>query len=187
MRTRISHGSKKRLYIGNRGFSLIEILVVVTSLILISGFGFATLLFTQRRQSVDQTTFDIKQFIEKAKYNSVSHVKKNADLQSPTPCDNKAPFAYEIDISPTVVTMNVLCKNPGDPTIFSGKYDEKKFPTRVNITRNGCLKFAFDVDTNSIDCTNSAESLPSRITLSHPDGSYQKTLIIDTSGNVSIE
>ena len=186
MRKKISHGSKKRFYIGNRGFSLIEILVVVTALILISGFGFTTLVFTQRRQAVDQTAIDVKQFIERAKYNAVSHVKP-ADNVFHSSCTEKIPYVYELDIRPDTVIMNVLCKNPNNPTLFAAPYTEKKFPTRVTITRNGCLKFAFDVATNSIACTNPSESLPSLITIAYPDGSYQKTLNIDTSGNVSIQ
>lgn len=174
------------LFAKKKGFSLIEILVVVTALILISGFGFTTLVFTQRRQVVDQSALDIKQFIERAKYNSLSRVKP-ADNKFPVQCLEKIPYGYELDITSTKVIMNVLCKNQNDTTIYAAPYDEKKFPTQFTITRNGCLKFAFDVATNSISCTNVSENLPSIIILSHPDGSYQKTLNIDTSGNVNVQ
>lgn len=191
MRRKKNYSSKKLFFVNNRGFSLIEILVVVTALILIAGFGFSTLVFTQRRQVVDQTAADIKLFIERAKYNASSRVVKKPVIQQPTsiptPCDNKIPYAYEIDISSTNVVMNVLCKNTGDPTTYVGKYEEKRFPTQLTITKNGCLKFMFDVATNSISCSNAAENLPSIITISQTDGGYSKALNIDMSGNVNLQ
>lgn len=186
MRKKRSVSSVQQLLNLNAGFSLIEILVVVTALILISGFGFATLVFTQRRQAVDQSAQDIKLFIERAKYNSISHVKP-ADSGFPVECLEKVPYGYELDITSTQVVMNVLCKNAGNPTIYSARYDQKIFPTKLTITRNGCLKFAFTVSDNTISCSNPSESLPSIITISQTDGSYQKTLNIDTSGNITLQ
>ena len=165
----------------SQGFSLIEILIVMSSIIVLSGIGFATLATTQRRQAVEQSQLDIKIAIERTKYNAVSRVKRPG---CPT-----APLTH-MDINFCSIGGGCL-DNTNDYEIFSicgsetNVFEEKKLRDNLNLApapSSTCRILRFSVGSSSLQ--NMSGSLPCNIILQKYG--ITRTLVVDSSGNVRL-
>lgn len=84
------------------GFSLIELLVSFTLIAIISGIGFASFVTYSRTQIVTQTSSNIKQTIELAKFNAISSVKPDTSICE----EDSALSSYKINICDNVTCLN---------------------------------------------------------------------------------
>lgn len=164
--------------ISQKGFSLIEVLVVISSIVLLSGFGFASLVGSQRKQVVEQTASDIKLAIDHAKYNAASRVKRPGCTTNPL---------QNIEIR--------FCRSGGctsatnDYEIFSvcgsqtNSFEREEFNGDIDLgTTSTCRNLRFSILTTTVQ--NVGGSLPCSIVISKYG--ITKTLTVDRSGNVGI-
>lgn len=159
-----------------QGFTIIELLVVFTIAVILSGSGYVALTSYSRRQALDQIADDAKGAINQAKYSAVSKTK-------PTACGGNILTEYKFIICSAqnpCTTSNVTYETdaicaPLAPAIYS-----KKIPSSI-----------------LIDQTNTTCKTLSYNTLTGFDGTgckivftgygLTKSVIIDNSGNSSIQ
>lgn len=84
------------------GYTLIEILVVIALIAILSALGFSGYISYSRRQTLVQTGSEVKQTIERAKFNAASSVK-------PQTCtDSLVGYSFTIN-SNISYRLNLLC------------------------------------------------------------------------------
>lgn len=105
------------------GFTLIELMVVFSMGIVISAVGFASFSSYSKKQTVEQAASDLKQTIEKTKYNSTNGVK-------PDKCGSDPLQYYTFYLDSTSRKYGINCEDPAPPT----PYFEKKLPSGLSFS-----------------------------------------------------
>lgn len=161
----------------NKGFTLIELMVVFSLMSLISGIGFVSFSSYNQKQIINQAAQDIKLIFDNAKFNALSSVKESTSCSNGTlvgykivvcskaSCLGPATDAYEID---------VMCSDV-DSLLYS-----KKLPQNVIIDATstcGVVKY------NTL--SNFVEGGPCDIVVAGYD--IESTIRIDGGGNASIQ
>lgn len=163
----------------NKGFTLLELLVVFSLATFVTGLGIVSFVGYGRIQDVAQSTNNIKLLIQEAKFNSLSAVRPaKTPLGNTTSCSDDDPLSgYRLDfsLSNTKVSLFVLCG--AQPEVA---YKTVNLPTNVTIgTGTTCSSVQFDVisaKTNGPPCDIEIQGI----------GNQKKTISIDILGNVSI-
>ena len=160
-----------------RGFTLIEILVVFTVTAILASVGFASFVSYGRNQQITQSANDMKLLISQARFNAISTVKVNRDSQGNTiSCGSEVLSGYTV-----VVTGNNRlrlmqeCANTGSQTVRT-----VTAPRNVTFS-NGttCTTIRF----SSLSANSTGGSCLIRL------GAYglTKTITVDAVGNVSVQ
>ncbi len=162
---------KKNTY----GFTLVELLVVVSMISIISGLGFASLSSYSRQQTVTQAAEDIKQDINLARFNAISAVKPSGQCgtsdtltgyrldfcqYSTTPCSSDYQIVALCGSQPVVSSKNMLsslslttdaiapseiCKSI---TFTARTGASVGLPCKINVKGTGSKYFQLSVDEN---------------------------------------
>lgn len=98
-------GSNLSLFISHlsssRGFTIIELLVVITMVGLVSGVGMFSLVNYGNTQSVEQTVSNVKGIFDEAKFNALSSVVRVTNDEGITiSCEDNL-SSYRVDILPS--------------------------------------------------------------------------------------
>src|SRR3990167_1076067 len=154
-----------------KGFSLLELLVVFSLISLITGIGFVTFTSYSQKTVLDQAAQDVKQQIEKAKFNALSQVK-------PPGCVGDL-LAYQINfINSTQYRITAFCATQS--MIFSTNTLSKGVTFQ---NENVCEGIMFDTLTNSISISG-LRTLP--CTIQVEAYSSRQDITVDQNGNVTI-
>lgn len=160
----MAYGSKLQ-----KGFSLLEILVVFSLIALITGVGFVAFNTYSQKSVITSAADDVKLGIEKAKYNALSRVK-------PPGCTGEL-LAYQINfINSTQYRLTAVC------TTQSMVYSTGTLPKGVTFRdQNSCDGIMFDTVTNSISIQG-LRTLP--CTFEVNAYSSTQSITVTTDGNV---
>ena len=166
----------------NKGFTIIELLVVITMVGLVSGVGIFSLVNYGNTQNLEQSVANVKGIFDEAKFNALSSVVREFDADgTPITCTDRL-VSYRVDIIPSSLTPDVVelymeCDNS---TNLVKSYI---FPDNQNI---GVDTTCDEVQYKAISLeTTALPLLPCVISIEAY--SQTKTITIDTIGNLSIE
>ncbi len=97
----------------SRGFTLIELLVVFSIIAVLSGIGIVSFVTYSHSQQVNQTGNNIKLLVSQARFNALSAVKTNQDLNGNTiSCGSDSLGGYTINmLGNSQMELNQLCEN----------------------------------------------------------------------------
>lgn len=165
-----------------RGFTIIELLVVITMVGLVSGVGMISLVNYGNTQNVEQSVANIKAIFDEAKFNALSSVVRESDGNgNPIACTGNL-SSYRVDIIPaTGVEDSVeLYMECGDSTSLVKTYT---LPDNLNIgVDTTCDEVEYQV------ITLEASALPLLPCVVSIEGHGQiRSLTIDSIGNLNIE
>ncbi len=156
-----------------RGFTLLEIMVVFTLLSVVSGVGLFSFLEFNQSQELNQSARDISLFFEKARANTTSFVK-------PAVCEDRTLEGYSVRYcgaetctdEDSVYEMNVIC---GNEEFLS---DKLELPAQIIHTNEStCTQVAF-----MLPQASARGSLPCTQILAR--GNMTEAVSIDGVGNV---
>lgn len=169
----------------DRGFTLIEIMIVFSVTALLAGMGFAGFVSYSRKQALDQATFDLKTGIDQAKQMAVSRVKPTGYPANVSLDRYRITFCNGSSTSGNCTTNSVVnmyeidALNESGSTIYPVL--AKARPSSVTVSSSGpCvdnLQFFILKGSNNVSCA---------ITLTSTLDNSQKTVCVDTGGNSSI-
>ena len=160
----------------SKGFTLIELLVVFSLIAVLSGIGLVSFVTYSRSQQVNQSANNIKLLINQARFNALSGVKTNQDINGNTvSCGAASLGGYTINIlGNSQLEMNQLCTN-----ISPSRIKLLVLPNNITFSvATTCTQIHF----NTLSPT--ANGAPCSIVLS---GFGQiKTISVDSGGNTSV-
>lgn len=170
-----------------KGFTLLELLVVISVVGILTTVGFYSFSAYSKKQSIDQAANDLKLGIYQAKFNAVSRVKPNECGTNPLnkynviPCTNSSNQVVNCSIGSTdLYQLHAYC-----PPYLTDPLPAKKKSSNivVSITPLECSngEFSFFPLKNGTDINSC------RIVLSAVDSTLTKTICVDNGGNVSIK
>lgn len=169
----------------SRGFTIIELLVVITMVGLVSGVGMFSLVNYGNTQSVEQTVSNVKGIFDEAKFNALSSVVRETDAGGNTiSCiDNLS--SYRVDILPSTqepdrVELFMEC---GGSTSLVKTYT---FPENLSI---GVDTTCDEVEYRAISLEASALPFPPGLpcVVSIEGFGQTKIMTIDAFGNLNIQ
>jgi len=176
----------------NDGFTIIELLVVFTVMVLIAGVSFVAFVSYNRRQVVEQSVLDYKLMIEKAKFNALSRVgpdKRVADGGDISNCSTLQKYEIRVGQDQKTYSLHVVCDNgeaviltkelPDDVSFYDGDRD---CAVGFNLLSSSSLQQSEIVYKND-SCVPYGEL--TRITIM--GNGITKYVDIDNGGNVSID
>lgn len=156
------------------GFTLVELMVVFSIAVLITGIGFASLLSYSRRQEVSQANADLKQVFQQAKFNALSFVKPvNSNCQEGDPLNS-----YTIVLNSTGYKLTALCGD--NPVTVS----EKELPQNISYypIDKSCDQVTYQTLSGAVGGTDS-NPLPCFVGIQ--GYGIQQCFEVDESGNTS--
>lgn len=173
------------LLVSGKGFTLIEILVVFSLTVILSGIGFAAFSSYNKSQQLNQTANNAKLMISQARSNSLSVVKKTQDPNGNSiDCGTQKLNGYYVQV------VDVNSPLPDELRLFIDCDTVPPAPTLVkNIVLPDGLHFLSQTTCSIIrfeSLTSSLLSAPCDITVGW-DASQFKTVTIDSGGNASIQ
>lgn len=182
--TRFSHAQRgfkiiNRFILAKHGFTIIELLVVLSIMMILSGIGFAGFYTYSRSQAVEQTAQDIKLQIEKAKFSALSQVK-------PESCsDSTTLTGYRFRISGNTYIVAAYCSG------VEQDIEVNNLPSNLIFSSGGGCTVTFGTQTNdvvvnsSLSCGSPTSGNVAKIVLT--GFTFSKTINVDSGGNVSIQ
>lgn len=162
------------------GFTLLELLVVFSLTVIITGVGFVSFAQYSLRQQLDQTAQDIKFAFDNARFNAVSSVK-------PTECvtANIPIIGYRVDLEEDSYAVTPLCGDSTTPTVISS--EKKKLPSGIVLEdTDDCDGIVFSTLYNSVTKSGSG-GVDCEMTLKQESGPGSKILQVQPNGTVSIK
>ena len=164
------------------GFTIIELLVVITMVGLVSGVGMFSLVNYGNTQSLEQTASNVKGVFDEAKFNSLSAVvrDKDANGNSITCIGNLS--SYKVDIISSSVEQDrvELFMECGSSTSLVKTYT---FPENINIWVDTTCD---EVEYEAVSLEASALPLLPCVVSIEGYG-MTKTLTIDAFGNLNVQ
>ena len=163
------------IVVQNKGFTLVEILVVFVLMAIVSGLGFASFSDYNKKQTLVQSAKNFKEAIDFAKFSAISSVK-------PPSC----PDASFLNGYKVVVCAKATCKGTGAPDyeidmICNGvdtPVQTKTFPKGITLDASTtCSVISFNTISGSLTGGSCSITLKGF--------SKQSVLNIDSIGNVS--
>lgn len=165
------------IFNSRRGFTLIEIIVVMAAMAVIASMGFAAFYTYSRSQAVDQTSQDVKTQIEKAKFSALSQVK-------PSPsCDSSTLTGYRFSVFTTSYTIAAFC------SLVQQNIETFDLPANLSFTQGaGCI-INFGTQNNDVQeiSANKCGGSGNIANIQVSGFSFTKTIRVDNGGNVSIQ
>lgn len=179
-------------FLGYKGFTLIELIIVFSVIAVISLFGIASFINYSKAQAITNDAYNIVNLINTAKANSVSQVK-------PSSCNvGKVLQGYIVELNKTVsaktnkgYSINVLCSvAPASPLATYSLSSNVTFDTTaVDALKSiefrvlsGGVKL---IDKNDGVLNNSSQ-LSGTITLTGFNATLKRIITIDRHGNISV-
>ncbi len=107
---------QKKIRESSSGFTIIELLVVITLVGLVSGIGIFSMVNYGNTQLIEQSVGNTKSIFDEAKFNAVSSVKLEVDATGQAiTCDTDV-TAYRVDVLPSSVgndsiELHMICNN----------------------------------------------------------------------------
>ena len=164
-------------YAQNKGFTLIEILVVFSVISILAAIGIASFASYSRAQEVNQAANNLKVLVGHAKFNALSAVKYSTnELGTKVSCGAIALSGYSVTkVGNNILDLNQVCADSTTNRI-------KRFTLPKNIT--------FDLSTTCSEIffntlSASPGGLPCVMVLSGND--LTKSINIDDIGNVAVD
>ncbi len=169
-----------KLQTSNKGFTIIEILVVFTVIAILAGIGITSFVAYSRSQQVSQTANNLKLLINEAKFNSLSVVKSTrSEDGSVASCDGEALTGYTITVSGSnEIRLSQVCESSGSSTIKTLTLPNGLSIISANPSTN-CSLIQFSTLSGNII------GAPCSIRLS--GFSQSKTISVDAIGNTSVQ
>jgi prepilin-type N-terminal cleavage/methylation domain-containing protein len=165
---------KKYFTFSKRGFTLIELMVVFSIAVLITGVGFASLLSYSRRQEVTQASANIKEVFKQAKFNALSFVKPtNSNCAIGDPLNS-----YSVKFGATGYQLTALC---GDTNVSITKKELPQNVTYYAIDKS-CDQVTYQTLSGAVAGTNS-NPLPCFVGIQ--GYGIQQCFEVDESGNTN--
>lgn len=189
---------RKKFYIhSTRGFTLVELLVVLAISSLLVGVSITSYVSVNNRQGIEQDAQSFKQFFDEAKNNATSFVK-------PVQCVGATPslvvkgYQVSVDTTGKKLTMQGVCVSLSPTPIGTSPtptpnltptvktLDLSKYTVAiVDTTSSGCRTFLYGVLKNQFVCAVGSENQPvERFTIT--GNGITKTLEVDSNGNMQI-
>jgi len=162
----------------NLGFTIVELLVVITMVGLVAGVGIFSLVNYGNAQSLEQATGSIKSLFDEAKFNSLSSVKIVTSFEGEgITCDNVSSYYVKVVMaSQDIVNLYMDCGNE------AYLIDSYILPDNLNLGQSTtCGEIFYE----SVTLEVGAEPvLPCDLTI---EGfGDEKNITIDTLGNFNI-
>lgn len=168
-----------------RGFTIIEVLVVFSIIAILSTIGIASFASYSKTQQMNETANDLKLMIHQARFNALNGVKRNKSYNGAIiPCSNNF-RGYIISVGANYVDLIQDCQQtPTEPNIVK-KYTLPKKGTEQLVSFaplspqfTNCTQISFDV------LSATPTGLPCMLKIT----GYGLTRIIsiDAIGNISI-
>lgn len=197
------------------GFTIIEILVVISITAIVGGIGFASFANYSRQQLVEQTARDIKQMFEEARASAIAQKKPHIHpVTGPNPQICFFDFDRDGVQDPGEGDMNearelrgyriraillsgvwryrtyAVCRRPTNELVNT-IVKEKILPKDITVTSpipcNASPDFFFyESLTNIVRCNGSPPTTDRTITISGPGG-VTRNIIINSQGNLRIQ
>jgi prepilin-type N-terminal cleavage/methylation domain-containing protein len=154
------------------GFTIIEILVVLSVLVILSSVGFASLLFYGRREAVNQAAQGLKSAVLTARFDAISAVRPSSS------CMVLKGYKILIFTSDNSYSIHRVCDS-GESEVY-----RNKLSPGLSFGSVPCSQIYFATLSGSASCVSG--SLPADIVIRGEAG-ITKTVKIDSNGNASIE
>lgn len=172
----------KPLGLSQRGFTLIEIIVVFTIIAVLSVIGVASFANYSRRQTVDNAAQDLSSFLVIAKSRAISQVKPTTQIAQ---CDaNSILNGYKVVLCPTS-SSDVLCSSAGTYVLgvrcSNVDYRIQSGTLPKNVTFNPTptsTSFFYPVISSGVVGSG---------TISLSGYGYVKTVIVDSVGGIRVQ
>lgn len=170
-----------------KGFTIIELLLVFSLMTLISGVGFAALVTYSRSQEVDQDVARFKTTVEKARSMALSSVKPTIDINGdPVSCTTLK--SYRVETCRTCASYNYrIIVNCSPNESILEQYKLSNNVSFVSGSIGGCRKLVFTPINSGVQCQN-ASGVPRTMpqTLQLTGNGKTVDITIDIIGNVTI-
>ncbi len=163
------------------GFSLLELLVVISLTSVLAGGGFFAFTQYARTQTMNQAVEGIKLVYDQARNYAVSNVKPEHVGDNGCVLDGETLKGYRVDLSTNTYTLVINCKDIEPPSIVS------KLPSDITIDdTDRCSGVEFVVLTG--DVKPSPGGLPCRFKVKHEqDSNLNKEIEIQKNGRLVIK
>lgn len=166
----------------NLGFTIIELLVVITMVGLVSGVGIFSLVNYGNAQNMEHSVASVKGIFDEAKFNSLSSVIREANENGvPLDCTDRL-VSYRIDVIPSSVEsdkieLHMECSNSSS-LVRTFTFPENQ-QIGVDTTCDEIEYKAISLETTALPllpCTISIEAY-----------GQSRNLTVDSIGNINIE
>lgn len=153
------------------GFTIIELLVVFSIAVILSGSGYVALTSYSQKQALDQAVQDAKAAIDQAKFNAVSKTKPV------TGCASKVLTAYQFlictDLAECSYRVEALCDTQTTTVVT------KKLPANISISQSTtCTGIEYNTLTGFVG---------TGCKIDFSGYGSVKTITVDNAGNASIQ
>lgn len=171
------------------GFTILELLIVISIMAIIGGVGFASYTQFNSRQTLEQASLDMKSGVDEAKFNAVSRVK-------PSTCSGKVLDGYQVVIcgaagnqcsnSANLYEIRAVCVAAAVTTTPVVSFKKRPSSVSTAIASNECGLTA----NNNIVLFNSqtgAANTTCRIVLTESSTGNTRTVCVSNGGGVSVK
>lgn len=159
-----------------KGYTLVELIVVFSLVVIISGAGFASFSTYTQHQSVDQAAADVKLAFNKARFDALSQVKPASVCTDPDTL-----LGYKV-IFPDDHTYSIVadCQASSPPP---SPEDVKQLSSGLKFsdTYTNCSGVEFYTLNNTVSIPSGCDSFDIRL-----NDSVKKTLTVGSNGIVTI-
>ncbi len=160
------------------GFTIIELLVVLTLIGLVSGVGIFSLVNYGNTQTIEQSVANIKGIIDEARFNAISSVKLETDSAGGIAlCDGNL-VAYKVDIISSLdsVKLYMECENS------SNLVEAYTLPSSLNLgVDTTCVEIVYEAVVLNV---SARPPLPCDISIKGFNQS--RVITVDSIGNIRI-
>jgi prepilin-type N-terminal cleavage/methylation domain-containing protein len=159
------------------GFTLIELLVVFSIIATLSALGIASFVSYSRTQQVNQVANNLKLLISQARFNSLSSVKTNRDIDgNKVDCGSESLVGFSINVLGTdQLELNQICSNTN-----ASRIKLIILPDNLTFTvGTTCSQIQFST------LSSTASGTPCNLVLR--GYGQNKTITIDVLGNTSVQ
>lgn len=167
-----------------KGFTIIEIIVVMAAMTVISSMGFAAFYTYSRSQAVEQTAQDVKVQIEKAKFSALSQVKPNQQANPNSYCSDASVLTgYRFSVFAQSYTIAAFC------SLVQQNIETYDLPGNLSFSQGAGCVISFGTQNNDVReiSTNKCGGSGNVANIQISGFAFTKTIRVDNGGNVTIQ